>query len=319
MWCFENSLSKIISLLIQTLLLALVLVAHGIVVSRLVYTTGVMLLLRRCVGDICADLMLILMISLLQLRLAHYVLLVANVILLLALELVLRHHLLPEDGLSIVIKSASEAWVAVHVPRVVAFLFFFLVRLLIFVADFLARHTSSDDCSTNRGSLLISDATSWNYVRLYLLRWCLVGDVPIDVAASTRTRTGQSCGTSILLILRWWLVVVRCGVVCFTLQMPHITRLHIATTGLLLLGCCHSTVHHVSIARVAAHIVHLLVNHTWLVLIILIHAKPRGILICKFELGLVALALASLSQGIDAWILDVLAHVFANMLGIALF
>ena len=86
--------------------------------------------------------------------------LVAHVILLVALELILRHHLLPEDGLGVVIQPAAEARVAVHVPRVVAFLFFFLVRLLIFVADFLARHTSSDDCSTNRGSLLISDATS---------------------------------------------------------------------------------------------------------------------------------------------------------------
>ena len=40
------------------------------------------------------------MVSLLQLRFAHCLMLI---ILLLALELILRHHLLSEDGLSVVI------------------------------------------------------------------------------------------------------------------------------------------------------------------------------------------------------------------------
>ena len=55
--------------------------------------------------------------------------------------------------------------------------------------------------------------------------------------------------------------------------------------------------HHVIVARVAAHIVHLLVNHTCL--IVLIHAEPRSILVSQFELGLVPLDIAPLRQSVD--------------------
>ena len=75
--------------------------------------------------------------------------LVAHVILLLALKFILRHHLLPKDGLGVVIQPAAEARVAVHVPRVVAFFFFFLVWLLVFVADLATGHASRDDCGAD--------------------------------------------------------------------------------------------------------------------------------------------------------------------------
>ena len=55
--------------------------------------------------------------------------------------------------------------------------------------------------------------------------------------------------------------------------------------------------HHVIVARVAAHIVHLLVNHTCM--IVLIHAEPRSILVSQFELGLVPLDIAPLCQSVD--------------------
>lgn len=75
--------------------------------------------------------------------------------------------------------------------------------------------------------------------------------------------------------------------------------------------------HHVIIARVAAHIVHLLVNHTCLV--VLIHAEPRSILVSQFKLGLVALDIAPLGQGVDAGLLNMLSHVLPHVLRVALF
>ena len=73
--------------------------------------------------------------------------------------------------------------------------------------------------------------------------------------------------------------------------------------------------HHVIIARVAAHIVHLLINH----LVIFIHSEPRSILVSQFELGLVALDIAPLGQSVDAGLLHMLSHVLSHVLCVTLF
>ena len=75
--------------------------------------------------------------------------------------------------------------------------------------------------------------------------------------------------------------------------------------------------HHVIIARVAAHIVHLLINHTCL--FVFIHSEPGSILVSQFELGLVALHVAPLGQGVDARLLHMLSHVLPHVLRVALF
>lgn len=73
--------------------------------------------------------------------------------------------------------------------------------------------------------------------------------------------------------------------------------------------------HHITIARVTAHIVHLLVNHACLV----IHTEPRSILVSQFELGLVALNVAPLGHGVDTRLLHMLSHILPHVLCVALF
>ena len=103
-----------------------------------------------------------------------------------------------------------------------AFLFFFLVWLLVFVADLATGHASRDDCGADLGGLLISHAYARDYVCLHVLSWRLVGDVTIVVV---RLATGQVGATAVLLMLR---EVVRRAVLRLSLQVPHVRRLHIA-------------------------------------------------------------------------------------------
>ena len=156
--------------------------------------------------------------------------------------------------------------------------------------------------------MLISHAYARDYVCLHVLSWRLVGDVTIVVV---RLATGQVGATAVLLMLR---EVVRRAVLRLSLQVPHVRRLHVAAR---LLSGRRTTMHHVIIARVTAHIVHLLINHTCL--FVFIHAEPGSILVSQFELGLVALHVAPLGQGVDARLLHMLSHVLPHVLRVALF
>ena len=157
--------------------------------------------------------------------------------------------------------------------------------------------------------MLIDHAYARAYVRLHVLSWRLVGDVAIVVV---RLAAGLGGAAAVLLMLR---EVVRRAVLRLSLQVPHVRRLHVAAR--LLLSGRRATMHHVIIARVTAHIVHLLINHTCLV--VFIHAEPRSILVSQFKLGLVALNVAPLGQGVDARLLHMLSHVFPHVLCVALF
>ena len=69
--------------------------------------------------------------------------------------------------------------------------------------------------------------------------------------------------------------------------------------------------HHVHVAGVSAHVVHLLVDEARMVLVGLVHAEPLSVLIGQLELGLVV-------PGIDPRLLDALPHILPPVLRLAL-
>ena len=132
------------------------------------------------------------MVLLMKLGLAHGAIHLATLVMVL-----LRHHLmtcahlllfdvvaitdhfLPEDGLGGGLVLPSEACIACHVPRVMAFLFFSLVEpgSLVLIADLLAGHTAGDHGRANRARRLLEMEVA------ALDLGCLVGDLAVNVGA----------------------------------------------------------------------------------------------------------------------------------------
>ena len=122
---------------------------------------------------------------------------------------------------------------------------------------------------------------------------CLIGDLAVHIRAI-------ACMAAV------HRVVLVLEVLRLAMHVPLVCRLDVA--GRLLLGWVSATtVHHVHIAGMSAHVVHLLVDEARVVLVRLVHTEPLSVLICQLELGLIV-------PGINPRLLDALAHILPPVL-----